>query len=139
MSVLCIRLVLLAVTVLLLSASYDAIKMTQRPKYQYTKKPPREPVQTTTHAAKPTVTARIVDYTKPKERIPQIVTEATTIPAYVDYHSDTTVSPNAVQDNYTLDYNECYFNFCECCPPERGPQGIKGDTGHQGEWIYLHI
>uniref|UniRef100_A0A3B3TXY0 Otolin 1b n=1 Tax=Poecilia latipinna TaxID=48699 RepID=A0A3B3TXY0_9TELE len=35
-------------------------------------------------------------------------------------------------DNYTLDYNECYFNFCECCPPERGPRGSKGERGSAG-------
>ncbi|KAL6467655.1 hypothetical protein MHYP_G00233320 [Metynnis hypsauchen] len=134
MSSLCIRSVFLAVIVLLFSAAHEAIKTTQRPKYQYTKKPPRELVQTTTYAGKPTVTARIVDYTKPKERIPVVITQSTTMPAdaYVDYHTDTTMSPNGVQDNYTLDYNECYFNFCECCPPERGPQGLKGDMGLPG-------
>ncbi|KAL0173430.1 hypothetical protein M9458_029398, partial [Cirrhinus mrigala] len=113
----------------------DTIKPTQRPKYQYTKKPPREVVQTTAYVGKPTVTARIVDYTKTRERFPVHVTESTTVPAdsYIDYPTDTTASPTTSKDNYTLDYNECYFNFCECCPPEKGPQGFKGDIGLPGQ------
>ncbi|RXN13262.1 inner ear-specific collagen-like protein [Labeo rohita] len=112
----------------------DTIKPTQRPKYQYTKKPPREVVQTTVYVGKPTVTARIVDYTKTRERFPVHITESTTVPAdsYIDYPTDTTASPTTAKDNYTLDYNECYFNFCECCPPEKGPQGFKGDIGLPG-------
>ncbi|XP_013887253.1 otolin-1-A isoform X3 [Austrofundulus limnaeus] len=34
--------------------------------------------------------------------------------------------------NYSLDYNECFFNFCECCPPEKGPVGPAGERGPQG-------
>ncbi|KAK2881582.1 hypothetical protein Q8A67_018850 [Cirrhinus molitorella] len=114
--------------------SCDTFKPTQRPKYQYTKKPPREVVQTTVYVGKPTVTARIVEYTKTRERFPVHITESTTVPAdsYIDYPTDTTASPTTAKDNYTLDYNECYFNFCECCPPEKGPQGFKGDIGLPG-------
>lgn len=129
-----IRTGFVAVIALTFLASYDTIKPTQRPKYQYTKKPPREVPQTTVHVGKPTVTARIVDYTKTRERVPVAITESTTVPpdSYVDYPAETTASPTAAKDNYTLDYNECYFNVCECCPPEKGPQGFKGDTGLPG-------
>ncbi|XP_055051726.2 otolin 1b [Misgurnus anguillicaudatus] len=130
----CIRSLFLAIIALTFLASYDTIKPTQRPKYQYTKKPPREVPQTTVYVGKPTVTARIVDYTKTRERLPTAITESTTVSAdnYIDYPTDTTASPTATKDNYTLDYNECYFNVCECCPPEKGPQGFKGDIGLPG-------
>uniref|UniRef100_A0A671NT42 Inner ear-specific collagen-like n=1 Tax=Sinocyclocheilus anshuiensis TaxID=1608454 RepID=A0A671NT42_9TELE len=129
------RALFITVIALTFITSCDTIKPTQRPKYQYTKKPPREVVQTTVYVGKPTVTARIVDYTKTRERFPVHVTESTTVPAdsYIDYPTDTTASPTTAKDNYTLDYNECYFNFCECCPPEKGPQGFKGDIGLPGQ------
>lgn len=50
-------------------------------------------------------------------------------------HSGSTAPPGVGLDNYTMDYNECYFNFCECCPPEKGPRGAKGDTGLPGGFI----
>jgi len=135
MGMLCVHTSFLIVIVLTFIPSCDTFKPTQRPKYQYTKKPPREVVQTTVYAAKTTVTARIVDHTKPRERFPASITESTTVPAdsYIDYPTDTTISPTTAKDNYTLDYNECYFNFCECCPPEKGPQGFKGDIGLPGQ------
>lgn len=34
--------------------------------------------------------------------------------------------------SYSLDYSECFYNFCECCPPEKGPVGPAGEKGPQG-------
>ncbi|KAG9273704.1 otolin-1-A-like [Astyanax mexicanus] len=49
-----------------------------------------------------------------------------------DYHTEAMMPPGVGQRNYTLDYNECFFNFCECCPPERGPPGPAGEKGEMG-------
>lgn len=105
---------LVAVALVALAVVSCAVaKTTQKPKYQYTKKPvPQIAVQ--------------------PHPLPS--TERTTYPTHVfqQYHPESTDSPGAGPENYTLDYNECYFNFCECCPPERGPRGPKGDRGLAG-------
>ncbi|XP_030633886.1 otolin 1b [Chanos chanos] len=125
---------LLVMTILVLTATYEAAKPTPWPKYQYTKKPPREVVQTTTRKGQHTTTVKVVSYTKAVNPLSLDVTESTTVPndSFLDYRMDGTPPSNGVLDNYTLDYNECYFNFCECCPPERGPQGLKGERGLPG-------
>uniref|UniRef100_A0A3Q3G7V6 Otolin 1b n=1 Tax=Labrus bergylta TaxID=56723 RepID=A0A3Q3G7V6_9LABR len=79
-------------------------------------------------------TLKTVPSHKPVEPQPPPATEKTTYPshAFPQYYSEGTETPGVGPDNYTLDYNECYFNFCECCPPERGPRGPKGDRGLAG-------
>ncbi|XP_034404855.1 otolin 1b [Cyclopterus lumpus] len=127
---------LVAVVVVTLTVvSYAEAKTTQKPKYQYTKKPlPQIPVHSpvTTSIPKSLKTVPSANPVKPQ---PRPTTERTTYPnhIYPQYHTESTEPPGAGPDNYTLDYSECYFNFCECCPPERGPRGPKGDRGLEGD------
>ncbi|KAM3875191.1 otolin 1b [Diretmus argenteus] len=108
-------------------ASYSEAKTTQKPKYQYTKKP----VPLTTSMPR---TPKMVGSINPVQPYPLASTEKTTYPSqiYPQYYTKSTGAPDNGHENYTLDYNECYFNFCECCPPERGPRGPKGDRGLTG-------
>lgn len=133
----------LALAVAALTVACVSAKATPWPKYQYTKKPMpyREQPQTTMHTALTTSipkTLKTVENTPPMDPYPPATTDSTTYPsdAYPDYYTENTGPPSVGHDNYTLDYNECYFNFCECCPPERGPRGAKGDRGPPGTQTY---
>lgn len=50
-----------------------------------------------------------------------------------EFHTDALVPHGPNQGNYTLDYSGCLFNFCECCPPEKGPVGPAAEPGPPGE------
>ncbi|XP_029028012.2 LOW QUALITY PROTEIN: otolin 1b [Betta splendens] len=135
MSIISCQLALVAVVVITLAVvSCAEAKTTQKPKYQYTKKPvPQITVHSpvTTSAPK---TLKVVVSTKAVEPHPVPPTERSAHPShgFPQYYTENTEPPAAGPENYTLDYNECYFNFCECCPPERGPRGPKGDRGPEG-------
>ncbi|KAM6931669.1 otolin 1b [Lycodopsis pacificus] len=126
---------LVAVVVVTLAVvSCAEAKTTQKPKYQYTKKPlPQITVHSPVTTSMPK-TLKTVPSANPVKPQPLPPTERTTYPNHVDpqYYTEGTEPPGAGPENYTLDYNECYFNFCECCPPERGPRGPKGDRGMEG-------
>lgn len=78
-------------------------------------------------------------------------TDSTTysINAYpTDFQVDAIAPPGNTLENYTLDYNECVFNICECCPPvkgimgpmgERGPPGPPGERGSLGKMDYCFL
>ncbi|XP_073350893.1 LOW QUALITY PROTEIN: otolin 1b [Pagrus major] len=123
---------LVAVVVLTLTVvSCVESKTTQKPKYQYTKKPvPQITVYNPATTSMPK-THKVVPTVKPHPLPP---TERTTYPSHISpkYYTESPEAPGVGPENYTLDYNECYFNFCECCPPERGPRGPKGDRGLEG-------
>ncbi|TWW73287.1 Inner ear-specific collagen [Takifugu flavidus] len=53
-----------------------------------------------------------------------------------DFHVDAIAPPGNNLENYTVDYNECFFNVCECCPLVKGivgPMGERGPPGSPGE------
>ncbi|KAL2095926.1 hypothetical protein ACEWY4_008074 [Coilia grayii] len=117
--------------VLILMVALTSAKTTARPKYSYTKKPIRD--------IPPTTMGWHNIPTKPVHPIEQpagqhLTTETTTVPSEVaaDYAMEGTAATGGGLENYTLDYNECYFNICECCPPEKGPRGMKGERGLPG-------
>lgn len=126
---------LVAVVVLTLTAASCAeAKTTPKPKYLYTKKPvPHITVHSPVTTSVPKTLKTVVTPTPVRPR-PLPTAGKTTYPGHVipQHYSENTEPPGAGPDNYTLDYNECYFNFCECCPPERGPRGPKGDRGLAG-------
>ncbi|KAK7158789.1 hypothetical protein R3I94_005201 [Phoxinus phoxinus] len=123
-------------------------KTTQWPRLKPTKKPPprdeggppQPPARLGSHSITTTVSPTAIGVT---EEVTDSMMDAYSISptdsttyssdAYsADYHTEAMVPPGAGPGNYTLDYNECFFNFCECCPPERGPPGPVGEKGLAG-------
>ncbi|XP_013866523.1 otolin 1b [Austrofundulus limnaeus] len=132
---------LVAVAVLSFTVVFSAkAKTTHKPKYLYTKKPipqvtVHKPVTTSApKTLKIVVTPNLVQAQPRPQPQPQPTTVKTTYQShlYPPYYSENTEPPGVGPENYTLDYNECYFNFCECCPPDRGPRGLKGERGLAG-------
>lgn len=122
------------VAVALIVVYYTEAKTTPKPKYQYTKKPvPQITVHSPVTTSVPK-TLKIVPTANPVKPHPPPNPVRTTNPSHVfpQHYPDGTGPPGVGPENYTLDYNECYFNFCECCPPERGPRGLKGERGLTG-------
>ncbi|XP_041127264.1 inner ear-specific collagen-like [Polyodon spathula] len=119
-----------ALFVAIIIVAHISAKTTQFPKYQYTKKPFQEVHQTTTTFS----SAMTEETTDGTETSSSAVTDSTTFPDTVQhaFRTITTPAPSGEHENFTLDYNECFFNFCECCPPEQGPKGQKGDRGLPG-------
>ncbi|XP_077397802.1 otolin 1b [Festucalex cinctus] len=111
------------IMVTLTTMSCIEAKTTPKPKYQYTKKPLSQVMAHNPGTAK-TKTGNIPPEPQPLPTYPSH--------ALPQDHALSTEPPSVGPDNYTLDYSECYYNFCECCPPEMGPQGPKGDNGLRG-------
>lgn len=126
------QLVPVTVVMLMVTVTLTSAKTITRPKYSYTKKPVRELPQTT--MGWHTSPLKVAHTTEHPSAL-HTTTETTTVSSdtAADYGMGGTTASGGGQENYTLDYNECYFNFCECCPPEKGPQGLKGERGLPGK------
>ncbi|MED6279697.1 hypothetical protein CHARACLAT_003388 [Characodon lateralis] len=129
---------LVAVVVISLSVVFcTKDKTTAKPKYLYTKKPVPQVTQHNPITTSVPKTFKIVATPNPVQPQPQPPPQPTAVRTTYSKHnlphySENPEPPGVGPENYTLDYNECYFNFCECCPPERGPRGSKGERGSAG-------
>ncbi|TRY56176.1 hypothetical protein DNTS_002531 [Danionella cerebrum] len=102
-------------------------KTTQWPRLKPTKKPPPPPGFSAASTASPSA----ADITE--EATTDRLMDAPTTDAYsTDYPTEAAGPLGVGTRNYSLDYNECYFNFCECCLAERGPPGLVGERGLPG-------
>lgn len=149
------RLVLLiAVLVASMAVLTSSSRSTRWPKPQTTKKPPRgggsggaggggflQAIAITslpsTHTEETTEVMFDSDSPAPTDSTTYSINTYPT-----DFHVDAIAPAGNTLENYTLEYNECFFNICECCPlvkgimgpvGERGPPGPPGERGPLGK------
>lgn len=133
---------LLALLVVLVATLTPGSRATRWPRPPNTKKPPRNGSGSVARTTTPSTSAAAAADVR-TDQTTELVTdpysasppEGATHPSDVyptGFQTDAPPAPGNTRGNYTLDYSECYFNFCECCPPERGPAGPLGERGLPG-------
>lgn len=141
-----VRFVLLTTLLVVLMATLTSSARTTRwPRPQSTKKPPRAGGsggggggfgRTTTTTTSPPSSPHTDETTEvTMDAYTSSPTDSTNFSSDTyptEFLPDAITPPGNTHGNYTLDYNECFFNFCECCPPEKGPVGPKGERGAPG-------
>lgn len=152
------RLVLLiAALVASMAALTTGSRSTRWPKPQTTKKPPRGSgssgaggggfVQAIAMTSLPSMhTEETMEVMLDTHSLAPTDSTTYSINTYpTDFHVDAITPPGNTLENYTLEYNECFFNICECCPlvkgitgpmGERGPPGPPGQKGPLGKMDY---